>query len=90
MQRAESILGSTVKDRITGFSGVATSYTTYLTGCNRVGVTPTVDADGKTREDAWFDEQRLDVIADKDKVVLDNSAAGFGATPRRQADPPAR
>jgi len=56
-------LGSGVVDRITGFKGVATSRTIYLSGCARIGVQPLVDKDGKLPESQFFDEIQLDVIA---------------------------
>lgn len=54
-------LGARVKDRITGFSGVAVSVTHWLYGCTRYGVqSETLDKDGKPIEAEWFDEQSLD------------------------------
>jgi hypothetical protein len=39
-------LGSNVKDRITGFSGIVTGFVTYLSGCNQALVIPNVATDG--------------------------------------------
>ncbi len=66
------IIGSEVKDRITGFSGVVTGRAEYITGCTQCLVVPRLSADGNYREGQWFDEQRLDPIS---AVVhkLDNS-----------------
>jgi len=52
------ILGDTVTDRITGFSGVITAVTTYLAGTPRVFVEPTIAADGAYREGQWLDIDR--------------------------------
>ncbi len=72
-------LGSTVKDRITGFKGVVTGYVTYISGCNQCLVAPPVQKDGKISESHWLDEQRLEVVG-KAVTTLDNSAArGFDA-----------
>jgi hypothetical protein len=68
------MLGKTVKDRITGFTGVVTGHVQYLTGCNQALVVPPMQ-DGKLGSSEWFDVQRLEdtgVAA----IVLDN-----GATP---------
>jgi len=89
MTEAEKILGATVKDRVTGFKGVATGYCIYLTGCNQVCVCPPVDGDGKTREASWFDVQRLEIDTAQAFIRLDNEKApGFGAPPPSRATPP--
>ncbi len=54
-------LGKKVKDKITGFVGIAVGYCSYLTGCNQYGVAPPVK-DGKICDTSWFDEGRIEVI----------------------------
>lgn len=66
-----NILGSTVKDRITGFSGVVTGRVEYLTGCTQCLVAPVVSKDGAHRDSQWFDEQRLAVVK-RPKIQFDN------------------
>lgn len=68
-------LGSKVKDRITGFSGIATSHVKYLTGCDQIGVTPGVDKDGKVQDTHYFDHTRLDVL-DEEVVKPTNQENG--------------
>jgi hypothetical protein len=68
-------LGTTLKDRITSFEGVAIGRCEYISGCNQVLLAPPVDEKGAFRESHWFDEQRCDRVGD-DVVTLDN-----GATP---------
>jgi hypothetical protein len=46
-------LGSKVKDRITGFSGIVTGDVTYLSGCNHALVAPKVAADGTFKDAQW-------------------------------------
>ncbi len=58
-----SILGTHVKDRITGIEGVATSVSFDLYGCIQVIVHPGVDKDGKPREQCWFDIARLEITS---------------------------
>jgi hypothetical protein len=53
-------LGKKYKDSITGFEGVATSRTTYISGCVHVGLQAPVDKDGKVPDTAFFDEERID------------------------------
>ncbi len=61
-------LGDEVKDMVSGFQGIAVARYQYLQGCNRIGVQPPVDRDGKLPEMATFDEPQMEVI-EKEKVV---------------------
>jgi hypothetical protein len=69
-------LGSTVKDRITGFRGIVTGYVTYISGCNQCLVVPPVDKEGKKRDGEWIDEQRLEV--QRAKIIRLDNHAGTG------------
>lgn len=55
-------LGDKVKDRITGFVGIATSRHEFINGCVQYSVTPQVDKDGKYVNPEGFDEARLEVV----------------------------
>ncbi len=77
-------LGQTVKDKITGFSGIVTGRVEYLTGCNQLLVAPPVKDDGGFRDSQWFDEQRVDVLGTT-PIALDN-----GDTPGSDAPAPRR
>lgn len=52
-------LGEEVRDKITGFAGVATARSEFENGCIRYLVTSRELKDGKVVDD-WFDEQRLE------------------------------
>lgn len=78
------MLGTRVRDRITGFSGVVTGYVQYISGCNQVLVNPGVDKDGKLMDGNWFDVQRVERI-DNSLIVLEN-----GETPGCDAPAPKR
>ncbi len=54
-------LGKKVRDKITGFEGIAIGKAEYLTGCNQYGVCPPAK-DGEIKPAQWFDEGRLEVI----------------------------
>lgn len=54
-------LGDKVREDITGFEGIATSRTVFMTGCARIGVQAKVDKDGKVPHIEAFDEDRLTV-----------------------------
>ena len=51
-------MGDFVKDSVTGFTGIITVYSFYITGNPRVCV-EAESVDGKPGESDWFDEERL-------------------------------
>lgn len=70
-------LGATYKDRITGFSGVATGHVVYLTGCNQTLLAPAANG-GTFNDPHWFDDQRLVEDRNVDPINIDNGS-GAGA-----------
>ncbi len=66
-----NLLGYTVKDIITGTEGVVTGYVSYISGCNQYLVAPRK----KGAKSQWFDEQRIEVLAEPARIVLDNEPA---------------
>ena len=71
-------LGSKVKDTITGFTGIATGFLTFMYGCNRVQITPQELHEGKTIDPEWFDDQRVEVIAEQKPTVEPTSVSTSG------------
>ncbi len=61
-------LGQEVKDRVSGFKGIATATTRFMQGCDRVLVSPKVAKDGTLPEGRMFDEPDLDVVGDGIKL----------------------
>jgi hypothetical protein len=83
-------LGDKVKDRISGFEGIATCRSEYMFGCVRVGVSPRGTHEGKPVESQWFDEDQLDVIevsAIQRPASVDERRGGPMSAPPRRADP---
>lgn len=64
-------LGMTVKDIITGLTGVAVCRSSYLTGCDRISIQPLELKDGKPAEWCSFDENQLEIV--KGKKIIDLS-----------------
>ena len=58
-------LGDKVKDTVSGFIGIAMSCTTYLNGCDRIAVQPSIDKSGKLPDYQTFDEPQLKVVGKK-------------------------
>lgn len=71
--------GTTVKDRVTGFSGVVTGRCDYLTGCRQYLVQPAIDKDEKFVESRWFDEDRL-LVQDAPTLALEVRRAGHDSS----------
>lgn len=73
MKKASEVeLGDRVKDRITGFSGIAVARVEWLYGCERFAVQPeTLAKDGKYQDNQYFDAPQLAVVA---KQVVENPA----------------
>ena len=55
-------LGDKVKDKITGFEGIAVARTKWLTGCERITIEPMgLGEDGKVKKLETFDVERVEV-----------------------------
>lgn len=59
---AAILLGSLVKDAVSGFTGVTIAKHQYLYGCTRFTVQPLVNEDGALPVTQTFDEPQLIVI----------------------------
>ncbi len=81
-------LGTKVKDVVTGFKGTVTGRAEYLTGCRQYCVIPKSEGN-KAAEGNWFDEQRLEVIDNK-QVALASQPAKAEIKGGPQDAPPAR
>lgn len=55
-------LGMKVKDRVTGFTGIATAKVEYINGCVQFCVKPPVGVDGKMPEGEYLDVQQLEEV----------------------------
>lgn len=58
------MLGKKVRDKITGFEGIAVGRCVYLFGCDQIGIAPPVDKEGKRPDTQWFDDGRIEVIGE--------------------------
>lgn len=58
-------LGDLAQDVITGFRGIVTGHSDYLTGCDQFLLQPQIPHDSDTTkfpDGRWFDENRLRVL----------------------------
>lgn len=80
-------LGSTVKDVISGFAGVVTGRAEYITGCNQLLVQPPLKKDGELANSAWWDEDRLELLAEPEQSLISRFVKSIGSdmpAPRHQ------
>ena len=55
-------LGQKVKDKVTGFQGIAITKCIYLNGCIQYSVQPPVNEKGESPKSNWVDEGQLIVV----------------------------
>jgi len=55
-------LGDRVKCRVTGFTGIVTAHSRYISGCDRLWVDPPVDDNNKQHAGIWIDIDMLEII----------------------------
>lgn len=65
-------LGQKVRDKVTGFEGIATTQLNCLYGCTQFGVTPEAK-DGAIKSTEYFDEGRLEMLGNG---ILPEEVAG--------------
>lgn len=83
------MLGKTVRDRVTGLTGVVSSVSFDLYGCIQAAVTPPVDKDGKVPDGRWLDANRLEVTNEERAMPLPEWAATPAAHKHGPAEKPA-
>ncbi len=77
-------LGSKVKDKVTGFQGIATARIEFLNGCIQIDVVPRAKKGAeKAPEGTYIDESQLEEIKDKKvNVKKKNVGGGFRNYPK--------
>jgi hypothetical protein len=74
-------LGSTYRDKISGFVGVAIGYVTYITDCKQALLQPRGKDSTKRPEAEWIDETRLEKFGDARIDLHAEASPGFDKTP---------
>jgi len=77
-------LGTKVRDKITGYTGIAIGRTEWLYGCATVGVKSSAIEAGKPVDAVWIDEQGLE------EVEMEPVAKQGDTTPGGPRDTPTR
>ena len=71
-------MGSKVKDRISGFSGIATAIAVTIHGVQHVAIEPDKCHEGKPVKACWFNAQRIELVEEKSPPVSKQSSARSG------------
>lgn len=86
MKACLDILGRPVRDKVSGFAGVASSVCFDLYGCIQVAVTPRQESpDKEFRSGGWFDFVRLEPTG-ADRVMPVPTFPDYGAQAHGPAD----
>jgi hypothetical protein len=87
---AQIKLGDKVRDKITGLEGIATGRFEWLYGCIRFAVQPSILHEGKPVEPSTFDQDQLEIVAEKVPALAAPAGARPGGPkpdPKRQSAP---
>jgi len=60
-------IGDKVRDKITGFEGIANAKIEYMYGCTQFEVQPLVDEHGNYQKYQWIDEPQLSLVKNNGK-----------------------
>jgi len=71
-------LGDQLRDKITGFTGIATGRTEWLNGCIRYALQSEKLKDGAVQSSEHFDEEQLDLVLAGKVIVAGRMMAGDG------------
>jgi hypothetical protein len=79
-------LGEKVRDKITGYEGIAYARTEYLNGCIRIGIQDRLKQDGTVPDMEWGDQSEIEVTK-KEKQIKGKDPGGPIPKPRQIIDP---
>ena len=78
-------LGQKVRDKITGFEGIATVRTEFLNGCIQYCIKPTQLEKGKMLEGEYVDEEQIEIVIEEKTnidVISKQTGGSMSDTPR--------
>jgi len=79
ISRSLALLGTVMKDRVTGFTGMVSSVSFDAYGCVQCVLTPPKKKDGTLGDGHWFDVKRLQPVGAKQlRLMAPNFDKAFG------------
>lgn len=77
-------LGVQARDKVSGFEGVVTARTQFITGCDRYSLTPPAK-DGKFNEAVWFDESCIEITGNG--ILPEDVTGNINGGPHNDGNP---
>jgi hypothetical protein len=74
--------GKEYRDRISGFVGVCTGKSSFISGCDQVLLVPKIGEDGSYKDGHWFDDERLISVESERPVQRTSRRGGPQQTPK--------
>ena len=74
-------LGDRVRCRVTGYTGIVKSITSYLNGCDRVSIQAPSKEDGTIPKDLYVDIMQVEVLTTQVVPESDDKSTGGSADP---------
>ena len=68
--------GDVLKNKVTGFEGIFTGFSTYMTGCAQLFLTPKLKKNGEYPEGTWIDIDRLEAVTKDTSGIVPNPRSG--------------
>ncbi len=69
-------LGSKVRDKVTGFTGIATAKIEYLNGCIQICIKPPVDKNNKMPDVEYVDIDQIEILEEEKITFLKKLTGG--------------
>ncbi len=86
MQIPNVKLGQRVRDKVTGFTGIAVARIEYLNGCIQIQVKPKATKKGKMPDGASIDIEQIEILDKKKKGIIKTNTGGLKETPKSFGD----
>jgi len=80
-------LGDKVRDKVSGFTGIAVCRADWISGCLRYTVQAPAKKDGTLQECQSFDVEQLEVVKSGSVKLSDRRTGGPMPTPPRATNP---
>lgn len=75
-------LGTSVRDTLTGFSGIVLARAEYLTGCHQIFVLPESEKPNEIKDGHWFDIERIERTGERAVTFAARRTGADIPTPR--------
>lgn len=75
--------GKVYRDRITGFEGTCTGYTSYISGCDQVLLQPQFNPEKPELCGRWYDDDRLIDVEAEQRVARESDRGSDVPAPIR-------